>query len=58
MKQNINKDSLAHLERIKLIQEGEGSYRQDSMDKETDKCRLWFLKKLTSEWDVNLKLGK
>lgn len=58
MEQNINKDSQAHLERIKLIQEGEGSYRQDSRDKERDKCRLWFLKKLvngmlTSNWGSN-----
>ena len=57
MKQNINKDSLAHLERIKLIQEGEGSYRQDSMDRETN-VDYGFLKKITSEWDVNLQLGK
>lgn len=55
MEQNINKDSLAHLERIILVQEGEDSCGQDSMDKERDKCRLWFKKKLvngmlTSNW--------
>lgn len=40
MEQNINKDSLAHLERIELIHEGKGSYRQDSKDKEKDKMQI------------------
>lgn len=38
-----------------LIHEREGSYRQDCMDRQNAD---YGLKKLTSEWDVNLQLGK
>lgn len=57
--QNINTDSPAHLERRELIHEREGSCRQSFRgQKRETKCRLWFKKKLTSERDVNLQLGK
>lgn len=36
VEQNVNEGPQAPLERIGLIHEGEGSYRQDSMDKERE----------------------